>query len=538
MNNEFFEKSKEIANEFLQSIVFLDDQAFSKNTDTNDNKHSFDALEISKAFAKQKKVCAVYQPKEPSDIDDFNQISKKADVVILDWYIPIQENVSPENSTQDVESDEPRGQYTKQIISELVNNVGCDSLKLIIIYTGDDILDDITNDIATLLGLSNHTKVCEIEKENIKIFVRSKANVKERFKNRHHLQDKVLKYEELPNFILEEFTKMTLGLLSNFALLSLTTIRNNSHKLLGLFSKDLDAAYLGHKMLLPNQEDAEDLLVKLLGDSIADLLYYGSIPQKIQSELIENWIAKNIEEEDFSVKNRVGVEYNPNVTFKKTQQFLKTLLSSEETEVEKRIKKQLNELIPDKKQRGYFVEHLFKNSTSLFVNNNDSEIENRDKKFAILTHHKSIFISKEPILTLGTLIKHSANDVYFVCIQQRCDSVRIPKDEERKFLFLPLTISDDSKFHIITSDGIKLKLNKKSYAVKTIKFKCNCEAGVIAGTPEGGKYIFKENYDNGNTFEWILDLKDLHAQRIVANYTSQLSRVGLDESEWLRIAGN
>jgi hypothetical protein len=35
-----------------------------------------------------------------------------------------------------------------------------------------------------------------------------------------------------------------------------------------------------------------------------------------------------------------------------------------------------------------------------------------------------------------------------------------------------------------------------------------------------------------------LDLKDLHAQRIVDEYASQLSRVGLDESEWLRRGAN
>ncbi|MFT5250534.1 MAG: hypothetical protein ACI93P_002276 [bacterium] len=38
-------------------------------------------------------------------------------------------------------------------------------------------------------------------------------------------------------------------------------------------------------------------------------------------------------------------------------------------------------------------------------------------------------------------------------------------------------------------------------------------------------------------FEWILDLKDWHAQRIVTDYAATLSRVGLNESEWLRKSG-
>jgi hypothetical protein len=40
-------------------------------------------------------------------------------------------------------------------------------------------------------------------------------------------------------------------------------------------------------------------------------------------------------------------------------------------------------------------------------------------------------------------------------------------------------------------------------------------------------------------FIWILDLKEAHAQRIANLYAARLSRVGLDESEWLRRwAGN
>ncbi len=97
----------------------------------------------------------------------------------------------------------------------------------------------------------------------------------------------------------------------------------------------------------------------------------------------------------------------------------------------------------------------------------------------------------------------------------------------------------DVDFDHHTPDGDKLKLDKKSYSIKTIKFKCNCDEGEVKGiVSDQGKFIFKEIYEQGDTFEWILDLKDLHSQRIVTNYVSSLSRIGLDESEWLRIAGN
>lgn len=47
------------------------------------------------------------------------------------------------------------------------------------------------------------------------------------------------------------------------------------------------------------------------------------------------------------------------------------------------------------------------------------------------------------------------------------------------------------------------------------------------------KYVFYSSY--GETYEWVVDLKEMQAQRILNSYCAQLSRVGLNESEWLRL---
>ncbi|GHV65449.1 hypothetical protein FACS1894199_06160 [Bacteroidia bacterium] len=533
----FFENSKKIANDFLQSIVFLDDEAF-KNSES---QHAFDASEISKAFAKEKKVCAVYNPKTSSDINDFVEIAKKADVVILDWKILITEEVTPETAEDDAPAEEPRGQYTLSIIQDLIKPENA-ALKLIIIYTGEDILDDITDGIAAICSSQGTfiKSACELSFGNIRILIRAKSNnaeIDNRFTQRPHLQDKVLSYADLPSFVLEEFTKMTAGLLSDFALLALTTVRDNSYKILHWFSKDLDAAYMGHKVVLPVQNDAEELLPKLFGDTIVDLLLYNEIHKKSDINLTD-WLNEKITENDVPITNKQGNVINPQVKYKRDIELLKNLVFSTEKNVEKRFENQFKTLVTDKKQREGYLEYLLKNTTTLFENENNKRLE-IDRKFAILTHHKSLFMPKTivPKLTLGTVIRSSKNQSnYYICIQQRCDSVRLKRDEERKFLFLPL-VSTTDKFHIITPEGVKLKLDKESYSIKTIKFKCNRDEGEIRGSLENTKYFFKENYDNGDKFEWILDLKDLHSQRIVTNYVSSLSRIGLDESEWLRMAG-
>jgi hypothetical protein len=283
---------------------------------------------------------------------------------------------------------------------------------------------------------------------------------------------------------------------------------------------------MGDKVLRPVQNDSEEMLLKLFGDTISDLLHYTSISQKVRKELIDIWIESNINDEQFDVNG---------TNFQRTKESLKKLIQSEQENTKDRFKEAFNKDIPKQYRES--------KSTELFLNsahrNKKDEI---NSEFAKLTHHKSLFCPKntEPKLTLGTVIKSTTNQsYYFVCIQQRCDSVRLQKDEERKFLFLPLKKVESDKFDIITLDGDKLKLDKNSYSIKTIKFKCNCDEGEVKGlSSKNGKFTFKEIYEKGDTFEWVLDLKDLHSQRIVTNYVSKLSRVGLDESEWLRMAGN
>ncbi|MBF0456668.1 MAG: hypothetical protein HQK99_02095 [Nitrospirae bacterium] len=46
-------------------------------------------------------------------------------------------------------------------------------------------------------------------------------------------------------------------------------------------------------------------------------------------------------------------------------------------------------------------------------------------------------------------------------------------------------------------------------------------------------FVFQD-IDN-NEYKWIADIKELHAQKIVNDYVAQLSRVGIDGSEWLRL---
>ena len=71
-----------------------------------------------------------------------------------------------------------------------------------------------------------------------------------------------------------------------------------------------------------------------------------------------------------------------------------------------------------------------------------------------------------------------------------------------------------------------------SFELRTIKFKPLEGTDLIIAKEVNELFYFESLH--GEKFLWLSDLKDAHAQRIANNFAAKLSRVGLDESEWLR----
>jgi hypothetical protein len=129
---------------------------------------------------------------------------------------------------------------------------------------------------------------------------------------------------------------------------------------------------------------------------------------------------------------------------------------------------------------------------------------------------------------------------YWLCLQPRCDCVRIR--DKRDFVFIPLkklnTMGNNAIFHIIVEDEdsefSKLKLINQNYETVKLEFTSNgSPEEIIKAFEKEGNFYFKTS-DSTLKFRWIAELKDDQAQRIANNFAAQISRVGLDESEWLR----
>lgn len=471
---------------------------------------------FTNAFLKKGIHCSLFEIENDEDsLDPLKSILKKSDVVILDWQMHHDD-----------------GRKARELLRSVILASQQSELRLYVIFTNDKkgyknllsqtilpdlrdtgIIHDIPEDIECVFKFG-HSKIVVLEKEN---GVKSETTVSD---------------EELPDKIIEEFAEITSGLVSNTVLKSISVIRRNTHSLLAAFNKNLDPAYLAHRAMLPFPNDAELLLKEIIVDSINSMITYSNVIDACSIEKIEEWINDfSFDDREVNLatgnakENKINISKEELICWQKIgyQNFIPLI-----------VKNQKDKELKESEFNSFEKMKLRNKATECFMPNG-IKLDGQSEEFAILTHHKSNFITPSyiPFLTLGTIVQK--NEEYYLCIQQRCDSVRIAEEEIRKFLFLPLSEKDGS-FPIVLRNEAgenilrKVNLNNCHYLVVE-RFKQSTH-GIVEASKEEELFYF---YDvDGLKFKWILDLKESHAQRIANKFAAELSRVGLDESEWLR----
>ncbi len=541
MSTLFFNKSKEIASEFIQSILFVDDEIYGNQ---EGNQHALDSQALVKAFAKAKKLCALNNPKTVDEFNDVIHVALKSDITILDWKLNLEqsENADEDNDEDDVPERDPRGAYTMQLIEKLIAE-DRNELKLILIYTGETGLQSIVEEVFGKFERRGIQRISEnlLGNASCRIRIAGKPSLEGTFAHTPELNTWILRYEDIPDYILTEFTRMTSGLVSNVALKAISCIRSNVNKILKIYNKDLDPAFLAYRAMLPVPEDAAELLKDSIIDSFDSIIDYSQLEKHCDFDTISKWLKASVIHDDTIMFGKKGLSIEAPL---RHSWLLKGFTASMR---EAWTTTYPNEEIPKKIET--MQRDLHKSDVIKFFKPTNSSAANIDEQFSILTHHKSNYSNPSyvPRLSLGSVVKGRISNEYWLCIQQKCDSVRINEDS-RRFLFIPLDrVDGEGNFHIVVSDidaahsFTKLKINiGTSHNLKTIRFKANKEGAVFAVKRGRSKrFSFYPIYHNAKQkksehYDWILDLKDSHAQRIANKYAATLSRVGLDEYEWLR----
>ena len=137
------------------------------------------------------------------------------------------------------------------------------------------------------------------------------------------------------------------------------------------------------------------------------------------------------------------------------------------------------------------------------------------------------------IVSNATVKENSHTEVYWICLQPVCDSVRLKS--VRSFPLLPLTSVTDTNEHVIlieAGDEIRhLEAKYNPFLIRMFDFAPVLGEQVIAQVVNG-KRVFMSN--DGTEFRWVAELKPAHAQRMAHRVAVEVARVGLVESEWGR----
>lgn len=552
--SDFFKLSKGVVERFLQSAVIVDDGAAfhrvppdkppsqlitpgrglqrqadiedlvrpasedTKVTGGNGDVGRLDAKKVIDSFARRGIVCSVVLPsKEEMEelADTLERLASCADIIVLDWTLY-----------------KDAGKTALEMIERIVrSSIGSpEQLRLIVIYTINPQIVSISQQIKTILlsiaetsiGKGGSTAVEEEDDGLTLTFGPSRITVlaKRDFGIPKEYDRQIVSFEKLADRVSEEFTVMTAGLVSNVVLEAMAQVRRNTHRILGQFSVDLDAPYLTHRALLKHPDEAEDHLTTLAAEELQAILEEARVGGQAASKSIHDWLkAKEEAGKPFTLRWYKGNQPNQkDITAEELSELLKVGL--EDWTCNGVPKKGLKLLLTETFQA------------------DDASPQFLDEKFAFVTTMRAYYEQHVPRLTLGTIVKKIADgsSSYWVCIQPVCDCVRL--DAIRAFPFLPLRIAEDnSKFEIVLREEdeyVRLLFSKRPYDLRLIRFRPRkCDNGVIVARKQGEAYYFQDT--SRRQHKWMGELRREHAQRLSNEFAAALCRVGLDESEWLRL---
>ncbi|MBI5559018.1 MAG: hypothetical protein HY885_15430 [Deltaproteobacteria bacterium] len=508
------------------------------------SKNILMAKPLINAFADKGVVCSIIRP----DLEDAEVVQRSitvasiADIVVVDWALGKKPG-------------ETEGQKAKEIIKGIIEGdlKKRGRLRLISIYTAENvpsgIIDDLFKHIKDMFEkvdpISKDSENFTIQNRFLKITVLLKTAAGDNIPN-----IKPVDFDALPEKLHELFAGLNNGLLPSVTLRAIAAIREGTHHLLTVLHKDLDSALVGHRCLLPYPEDAEEFCEDLVAGEIRSILALAKIGTKyVGKEQNELWVASRLDSDGF-------LNYGE---FKAASEQISTLLSAEDTRQGSFIAGVKSEWAGRNKIQGRKAPTLDKNFIPQFLHGEEVGGVKSNHEFARLTSFKreSFGLRKPPKgwvpkLTLGTVLQRVADGKVFLCLQPRCESVRLDNAEKRIFPFLELGKGEQKECLIVNTVGsdhapVEKKLFFEPKPKNQAIFEFTSTSGhAITANNENNFYIFEADEAPAqrgrqttaiSRFYWLGDLKDPYAQNIVGKMSDAVGSVGINPYEWQRRLG-
>ncbi|HVT16140.1 MAG TPA: response regulator receiver domain [Thermoanaerobaculia bacterium] len=485
-------------------------------------EQALNAKVLVDGFAEQGLVCAIIRPEssEGSPVARTVLAAQRADIVILDW---------------DLNGD--RGASTLKIVHHLVHEAEpLGRLRLIAIYSGALTLRQIGHLLRTALakerGIARFRRqgAFAITRDAVRIVIVAKPTTRLKLGDRA-LRARVVAAEELPSRLVDEFAEMTTGLVPHVAVASLAALRKNTHRVLGRLLSNLDPAYLWHRATQQRPADAETHLVDLVAGELRSVLEDERVGDWANLDAITQWIARD-KRTDFAT---AFGETTPRPAADVLTLLEKGAADRGDANKDVRMKfpKMCVERNKPKSKGAHREEGIAGFAATPAVSKQSNET------LAALMSLRTRYEHPPPRLELGTILMcgRGKSRTYWLCVQPRCDSVRLKGNTA--FPLLPLRlVGDTQKFDVL------LPGDRKGYRrFRLSKKPAHIDMAIFPVHPSDNDAVVAERYGKGFAFRsrkrrryvWVAELQPEYAQRIAQQVANEFSRVGLTESEWLRL---
>jgi len=531
-----------IVDRFLQTVIVVDDRAFTEPVYTAVeseeeaveapggravhgefgapplDEHDLDAKKVTDAFARSGLICGLLQPRPGADIDDeLIESARRADLIVLDWVLNRDE-----------------GRKALELIRRLLDGQGAQPeiqrLRTIAIYTGQPNLLEIAAKLHEVIEkiyegeeLREYDDGLTLMKGPVRIAVFAKENTSDL---RAELEDRRVPFDGLPARMRREFGALTKGLVTVVALSALAALREDTHRILKVLNENLDAAYLGHRSVLPVPSDAQSHAVSLISAEFTSVIEDHNIGEQVNWSALSLWLDQaGGDDHNFGKLLELSGDRKP-ITIDQVREMVSRGLGTDEgldavAELGGTSKGQWKQI---KKQ-----------AARIFA----STLEDADESEAQLAQCltlKTTYTHPERMLQLGTIVAHEGD--YLVCVQPVCDSVRL-KPEVRAFPFLKLEKSDRSRSHFALpragANGpqyVLLTTNPRDLVVA--RFKPQAGHDTICAVQARREYVFKDT--SHRPFRWVGQLKSEFAQKVAVDLAQEFAQVAVNEVEVLRLA--
>ena len=535
----FRSRTSEVITAFLQSVVVLDDLAemssasgtltteavseplttpdYPPTTAPADSAANRDprgaplhAESVISGFADIGSVCAVLSAAPGREFRDRTvSAAKRADIVVLDW--KIQDSV---------------GNEALRVMREILQDDRYGGrLRLMAIYTGEPDLSEIHRRVREAADkfyedheLMDDPSSFRMSKGPLHIVILAKAGVLTRAPSE---LGREVSESGLAGRLTEEFALMAGGLLHNVAMSGIAAVRDNAHRVLAKFGKGLDPGYLGHRLLLSHPPDAEDHAEAALGAEIMSVIEDARPGARANIETIESWLALR-QSEGLDLLEPFPFQGEPDPVDRWRELLAQGIGAGGDLPAGKR--------------------KLADRGAEAFAED-PGAAKRSSRQFAALLSLKTRYPGRPPRLVIGTVLRTEQPDTrYFLCLQPKCDSVRL--DGATGFPLIPLLASGGGSRATSTRLIVEVEHDqwkhfgigaKPSELVLPVFEPGQDPPGeVVASEDPLGRFYFDDA--RGERYWWVADLKDEHALRDAAEVANALSRPGPNDSEWLRQA--